>query len=117
MRYIWNSFGLFAVGLGVLGIILPLVPAVPFLLLAAYCFSNGSERLHQWLLTHKWLGAPIRNWKKNRSLSPRVKCIAIISIAVCFGISLAIGLPQRVLIIQAIVLSAVSLFIWTRPSK
>jgi uncharacterized protein len=60
LRVLFAAAGLVLVGLGVLGILLPGLPATPFLLLAAYCFARSFPRLHEWLVTHPWFGPYIR---------------------------------------------------------
>ena len=69
--------GLVALGLGLIGIVLPGLPTTPFVLLAAACFARASPRLHRWLTNHRYLGPMVRDWEANRSLSLRVKWIAI----------------------------------------
>jgi len=69
--------GLLALGLGVIGIVLPGLPTTPFVLLAAACFARASPRLHRWLTNHRYLGPMVRDWEANRSLPLRVKWIAI----------------------------------------
>lgn len=116
MRYIWMIFGLTSMALGALGILLPLLPTVPFLLLAAFCFARSSERLHSWMLEHPTLGPPIHDWNENGAISLKAKRLATLSVVLVFGLSLALGLRPMILIIQAITLSCVMLFIWTRPN-
>ena len=115
MKIFWVILGLTSLGLGVVGIVVPLLPTVPFILLAAFCFARSSSRLHHWLLTHPKFGPIIDDWNRNGAISPRVKRISTLSVAGVFGISLALGLKTFVLIIQAITLGCVLVFIWTRP--
>lgn len=117
MRYIWTSAGLICVGLALLGIPLPLLPTVPFLLLAAFCFARGSKRLHVWLTTHPKLGPPIEDWNQRGAIHTKAKLFATLSVALVFGVSLALSVPNHVLAIQAVTLGLVMLFIWTRPSE
>lgn len=116
MRFIWAGLGLISVGLGIVGIILPILPTVPFMLLAAFFFARSSERLHNWLITHPRFGPPIVDWQTNGAIRPRVKRIATVSIAAVFAISLALGLKLWLLALQAAILSIVLVFIWTRPN-
>lgn len=116
MRYVWASLGLLCLLLGMVGIVLPLLPTVPFLLLAAFLFARSSERLHNWLLSHPRLGPPIEDWQARGAISPSAKRLATISIVLVFGISLALGLRPMIIGIQAATLGCVLLFIWTRPS-
>lgn len=115
MRYIWATIGLIAVALGLLGVLLPLLPTVPFLLLAAFCFARSSERLHSWMLEHPTLGPPIQDWQQSGAISRRAKKLATLSVVVVFSLSWVLDVKTTVLIIQAVVLSCVMLFIWTRP--
>lgn len=115
MRLAWFALGATSLALGAVGLVLPLVPTVPFLLLAAFCFARSSERMHRWLITHPTLGPPIVNWQRNGAIGRRAKKLATLSIAVGLLISVALGVRQIVLAIQAAVLLAVLVFIWTRP--
>lgn len=115
MRILWAAAGGLALGLGLLGAVLPLLPTTPFLLLAAFCFARSSPRLHHWLITHPRLGPVIVNWQQHGAIPRRAKRMAVLAILVTFGISVALGLRWELLAVQAVVLSVVSLFILTRP--
>lgn len=116
MRYLWAIFGLISLALGLIGVVLPLLPTVPFILLAAFCFARSSEKLHNWLLSHPNFGPAITDWHSHGAVSRRAKRMATISVLVVFGISLAIGLRWQLLLVQAVTLSCVMLFLWTRPN-
>jgi uncharacterized membrane protein YbaN (DUF454 family) len=62
---------------GILGAILPLLPATPFLLLASACYVRGSTTLHNWLMTHKYLGPYITNIRDKRGMPIRAKIVTI----------------------------------------
>jgi len=115
MRYIWGAIGLLSVGLALIGVLLPILPTVPFLLLAAFCFARSSERLHNWMLQHPTLGPPIQDWQNSGAISLKAKKLATLSVVVVFAISWILDVKATVLIIQAVTLSCVMLFIWTRP--
>lgn len=70
--------GLIFVGLAGLGVILPVLPTTPFLLVAAACFVRSSDRLYQWLIHHRIFGSYIRNYIKHKAISPRAKSITLI---------------------------------------
>lgn len=116
MRFIYAGLGLFCVALAVIGIVLPLLPTVPFLLLAAFFFANSSDRLHNWIVAHNVFGPMIMDWRDRGAIQLGAKRAATLSIAAVFGLSLLLGVPGFVLAIQAAVLSTVLLFIWTRPN-
>ena len=116
MQYVWAALGLFCVGLALIGVFLPLLPTVPFLLLASFFFARSSERLHSWILSHPTFGPMIDDWNSRGAIRPRAKRLATLSIALVFGLSLIVGVPMKVIIIQALVLSCVLIFIWSRPN-
>lgn len=116
MRIIWASLGLLCIALGLIGVVLPLLPTVPFLLLAAFFFARSSERLHNWLLTHPKFGPFINDWNSSGAINPRAKRLATLSAGVVIGLSLALGMSSFIVIIQSITLGCVMLFIWTRPN-
>ncbi|MCW9043166.1 MAG: YbaN family protein [Pseudopelagicola sp.] len=116
MRYLWAALGILCLILGVVGIVLPLLPTVPFLILAAFLFARSSERLHHWLLSHPRLGPPIEDWQSRGAINPSAKRLATVSIIAVFVVSLVLGLPPLILGIQAATLGCVLIFIWTRPS-
>jgi uncharacterized membrane protein YbaN (DUF454 family) len=70
---IYLTVGFVSVGLGVIGIPTPLLPTTPFLLLAAFCFARGSERWHQWLMTHRTLSPYILAFRDRRGLTREQK--------------------------------------------
>ncbi|MEQ8898287.1 MAG: YbaN family protein [Roseovarius sp.] len=116
MRILWLGLGLFCVALGMVGVILPLLPTVPFLLLATFFFARSSQRLHGWLLGHPHFGPAIVNWHEKGAISRKAKKLATISVALVFSISIALGLRPLLLVTQGLVLGCVLIFLWTRPS-
>jgi len=77
-RWLLMIIGMAAVGLGIIGIFLPLLPTTPFLLLAAACFIRSSDRLYQWLIRNRWFGSYIRNYREHRAIPLRAKVIALV---------------------------------------
>ena len=73
MKTICIILGTISLGLGILGIFLPLLPTTPFLLLTAALYFKGSPRLYQWLLNHKYFGTYIRNFRENKAIPLLVK--------------------------------------------
>lgn len=115
MRLLWISLGLVALALGLAGVVLPLVPTTPFMILAAACFAKSSPRLHNWLVSHPVFGPAIRDWRENRAINRRAKRLALTAMAAAFAISLVLGLVWPVLAAQAVVLTIMGTWIWTRP--
>ena len=115
MRIVWLTFGALSVLAGFAGVFLPLLPTVPFLLLAAFFFGRSSQRAHDWLLSHKALGPAIRDWQENGAISRKSKYLSAGSMMLVFAISVLFKIPVYMLIIQIVILLSVSYFIWTRP--
>jgi uncharacterized membrane protein YbaN (DUF454 family) len=90
-KFFFNVVGCICVGLAFLGLFLPLLPTTPFLLLAAYCFSRGSARLHAWLLHQPTLGSIIRDWNEKRVIRPRVKAAAVVTTILILSPALIFG--------------------------
>lgn len=117
MKAIWLVIGLFSVGLGLLGVVLPLLPTVPFMLLAAFCFARSSDQLHNWLMSHPTFGPLIKDWQNSGAIGPKAKKLSTVSIAAVFALSWVLGVGAAIIAVQAVVLSTVLIFIWTRPSE
>ncbi len=80
-RALWLLAGSLALATGVVGIVLPLLPTTPFVLLAAFCFSRGSVRLERWLLAHPRFGPMVQNWRAYRAIPLRAKQTAWVMMA------------------------------------
>lgn len=114
-RALWLTFGLLSTACGIAGVVLPLVPTTPFLLLAAYAFARSSPRLHNWLLTHPRLGPPIANWNAHGAIDRRAKISAVAVMAATLIFSAIIGLSGTILLVQAAVMCGAAAFVLTRP--
>ncbi len=115
IRLFWLCLGCICVGLGTLGVFVPLLPTTSFMLVAAFAFARSSPRLHNWLMTHKVFGPLILNWQTHKAIAPRAKFMSVVTMLAVVGISFAFKVPAQVLIIQIIVLSCVAVFLLTRP--
>lgn len=115
MRLLWTMAGWTSFGAGVIGVFLPLVPTVPFMLLAAFCFARGSEKFHRWLVEHPRFGKAIRDWRAHGAISRRGKTAAVAAILAALVMSLVLQVRPEILGVQAVVMSCVLLFILTRP--
>jgi uncharacterized membrane protein YbaN (DUF454 family) len=80
---------------GLIGIVLPLLPTTPFVLLSAYCFSRSSTRLHRWLTSHPRFGPVILQWQQTRTVNRNIKAKALFLILLSFAITLIVtSLPM-----------------------
>ena len=113
-RPFWLAGGLLCVGLGILGVALPLLPTVPFFLLATVCFARSNPAWEQRLLDHPKYGPPLHQWRTRRAISRRAKLAALTAMGASIALSAAlIGWPW---VLAPVLICAVSgTWIWTRP--
>lgn len=109
--------GTVCVGLGILGILLPVVPTTPFLLLAATCYANSSERFYVWLLTNRFFGQYIRDWRENKGLTIATKVWVIFVLAATMGVSVYFAPLVPVRVGLGVIGLGVSIYIWRLPTK
>jgi uncharacterized membrane protein YbaN (DUF454 family) len=84
MRIIYFSLGWVMVALGVIGLVMPLMPGVVFLIVAAWCFARSSPRFEAWLLDHPTLGRPLRDWRAAGAIPRSAKAMACVGMTIGF---------------------------------
>ena len=115
-RWVWLFCGLLCLITGVTGIVLPLLPTTPFVLLAAFCFSRGSARYEQWLLTHPRFGPMVRDWRAHRALPLRAKQLATVMMTVS-SIASWWWLPSPVGWLPGLCCTGVAIWLWRLPTR
>lgn len=112
-RPLYLAGGITAVALGAIGAFLPIVPTVPFLLLAAFCFARSNPAWEQKLLDHPQYGRSLREWRERRAISRRAKISAIVAMSAGVGFSwLTVGFPWAWISVAILTISGA--WIWTR---
>lgn len=86
--------GTLCVGLGIIGVFVPILPTTPFLLLAAACYMRSSERFYQWLISNRIFGAYVRNYIEGRGMPVRIKIFTIVLLWLAIGLSIAFGVQN-----------------------
>lgn len=86
-RVLFIIVGSLAVGLGIIGIFLPVFPQTPFFILAAFCYVRSSEKLYNWLLSRKFFGENVENYMKYRAISKKAKTVMFCTIWIPVTIS------------------------------
>ncbi|AZG72898.1 YbaN family protein [Shewanella livingstonensis] len=107
--------GLCSLALGLIGIALPLLPTVPFILLAAFCFARSNDRLHHWLVTHPWFAEGINQWQSKRALSRPLKQKAMLMSCLSFMVSIIIVPIVWVKIMLLCMMFVLLFFLWRIP--
>lgn len=93
-RWLFTAFGFLALGLAGIGVVLPVLPTTPFVLLAAACFARSSPRFHRRLLRSRAFGPMIQRWQADRCVSRETKTVAIGLIAVTFALSIGLAVSH-----------------------
>jgi len=117
-KHLLASLGWFFVVLGGIGLLLPLLPTTPFLLIASALFAKSSPRFHRMLLSNRWFGPVIREWETTRTLSRKIKYKASFLIIFVFLISI-IFLKDNIYLVFLLVGIALALlfFLWGIKEK
>ncbi|MEH6576937.1 MAG: YbaN family protein [Amphritea sp.] len=118
VRTLYLIAGMFCIVLGLIGVILPILPTTPFLLVAAFCFSRSSEKLHQYLLNHRLFGTIISNWENYGVIPLKAKILASIMMPLMVSYPLffkSFHLGLKAIVVVTVCLAA--LYIWSRPSE
>ena len=109
----WTSLGL-----GAAGLVLPLLPTVPFVLLAAACFLSGSEKQYRWLVSHPVFGPHISDYLAGRGLRPRAKVTALATLWASVLLSVLVFIPLRAAdVVVLAIAAAVSVYILRLPTN
>jgi uncharacterized protein len=114
LRWLWLLAGSVSLLLGLVGVVTPLLPTVPFVLLAAACFSRGSARWEAWLVAHPRFGPPVRAWREQRAVPRKAKGLA--SATMLFSCALAAWhAPWWAALVAALACAAVAAWLWRLP--
>lgn len=116
MRLLWRIGGFAALALGIIGIVLPVMPTVPFLILAAWCFGKSSPALEARILAHPLYGPHVRAWREHGAISRQAKLLATVMLSGSAVGALLLAPPPWAYVPLAIGIVTAS-WIWTRPDK
>ncbi|MCK1511264.1 YbaN family protein [Bradyrhizobium sp. 190] len=117
MRIIYFCLGWVMVALGVIGLVMPLMPGVVFLIAAVACFARSSPRLEAWLLDHPTFGKPLRDWRAARAIPRSAKAMACAGMAIGFVVfwySVNPSMPLAVGV--AVLFLACAAYVVSRPA-
>lgn len=113
MRPLYLAGGIISVGLGIIGAALPIMPTVPFLLLAAFCFARSDPELEQRILDHPTWGPQVKDWRDRRAISRRSKVMAIGAMSVG-AVFTGFTLGQPLVYLSLAILAVAGIWIATR---
>jgi uncharacterized protein len=117
VRLLCVGAGVLALALGLIGIVVPVLPTTPFVLLAAACFARSSVRLHDAMLAHRVAGPIIHEWQTHRAMPRRVKRVAYGLMLLSFGSSMLLMASNWHRLILAVVGLILLFFLWRVPVR
>jgi len=91
LRVLLISLGIFFIGLGFIGIFIPILPTTPFVILSAALFAKSSDRFYRWLVGNRLFGRYIKNYREGRGVPLRVKIVAILLLWITISLSIIFG--------------------------
>jgi len=116
-KILWNTLGILSLVMAYIGVITPGLPYSPFVVFAAYCFSNGSETLHAWIYNHKLFGPFLTNWTEKRVFPLKMKYMMLITMSVSLAMMFVGNVPLRGIIYTALFMLGVACWAWRYPSS
>lgn len=114
-RVFWIVLAYVALGLGIVGVVVPGLPTTPFVLLAAWAAAKGSRRLHAWLLAHPLFGPMVRDWQERGAVSRRAKRAATLTMAVCAVVMFLTAPKAWMAATGTACMGVVAAWLWRRP--
>ncbi|UTC46189.1 DUF454 domain-containing protein [Treponema vincentii] len=101
MKYIWLAAGCLFLGFGLVGVVLPILPTTPFILVAVFCFAKSSERMHRWLLSTQLYQKHVKKFNETRTmtLKEKITILAVASVMLLAGFYFSKQIYARILII------------------
>jgi uncharacterized protein len=116
MRRIYLALGYASFALGILGVVLPVLPTTPFIILAAWCFVRSNPALAARLYNHPRFGTLLASWRDQRAIPSRAKIYALLVMAASYAATVWLTSSPYVPIILAAIMGCVGLYIVTRPT-
>jgi uncharacterized membrane protein YbaN (DUF454 family) len=113
-RPLFLAAGIASVALGTVGAVLPVLPTVPFLILAAFCFARSNPEWEARLLAHPRWGPAIRDWRERGAISRKAKWAAVLAMTASAAVAL-LTLPWPWAAVPLVPLAIAAAWIWTRP--
>lgn len=115
---LWRLVAIIAGGLAVLGTVLPVLPTVPFVLVAAWAAGKGWPSFERWLLDHAYFGPPIRRWRESGAVPRRAKWISTLMMASsAIGMQFFSNIPLWTRVGVPVVMACVAVWLWSRPES
>jgi len=116
-KLFWNILGFLSLGMAYIGVITPGLPYSIFVVFAAYCFSKGSERMHNWIMNHKLFGPFLKNLGEKRVFPTKMKFFMLAMMSTSLVIMYLTNVPVRGIIYTAAFMCLVAIWAWRFPGS
>jgi hypothetical protein len=114
---LWRALAVLCLALALVGVVLPGLPTVPFLLVAAWAGSHGWPALERWLLNHPRYGPGLRLWREHGAVPRRAKWAASTMMALSAAIMWLLGVPGWALGLAGVTMATVAIWMWCQPER
>lgn len=112
IRWVFFLLGLVFLALGIIGVVLPVLPTTPFVLVSAACFAKSSDKFYHWLINHRHLGKYIKDWEQRRAIPRKAKYLAWSMMTLsCVGLFLSFP-PERLWVAGLVSVICLATAIW-----
>lgn len=115
-RPFWVAVGAVSLAIGAVGVVLPILPTTPFVILAGFAFARGAPKVARWIETHRIFGPILADWRAHGAIAPRYKRIAMGMMALAVLAAMLAGAPVHAIAIQMLCIAGAASFILTRPN-
>ena len=116
-KILWNILGFVSLGLAYIGVITPGFPYSIWVVLAAYCFSKGSERMHRWIYNHKIFGPFLTNWNEKRVFPQKMRYLMLGMMSLSLVLMWTSGVKPIGIISTAVFMALVAVWAWRFPNS
>jgi len=118
LRAVLLVLGFFFLGMAFLGVLMPFVPVTGPVILAGFLFSRSSERFDTWLVSNRYFGGIVRDWRAGVGFSARAKVLAVAAIAITFTVTIVFATDEPIVRALLLLLAvAIATYVVTRPTK
>lgn len=116
-KVFWYIAGMLSLGMAYIGLVTPGIPFSIFLVMAAFCFSKSSERMHNWIYNHKIFGPFLTNWKDKRIFPKKMKYVMVLMMASTLVLTFVFTGNLTAILYSGIFMALVALWAWKFPGS
>ena len=116
-KVFWYIAGMLSLGVAYIGLVTPGIPFSMFLVMAAFCFSKSSERMHNWIYNHKIFGPFLTNWKDKRIFPKKMKYVMVLMMASTLVLTFVFTGNLTAILYSGIFMALVAIWAWKYPSS